>query len=106
MEKLMMTLPNHTKSFEVHLIAFESQKLNNTKRPYVVQKAMIFVVHLLLNMVHHMDSSKQANNERADMADKSTYPPLTQKHLANSNAPVPKRRDFLVEIGTPNFWRN
>jgi len=37
--------------------------------------------------------SKQTK-QRADMADKSTRPPLTQKRLANSNALLSEIRDF------------
>ena len=61
----MLALPNHTKVFEVHmdasdfaiggvlmqdrhLIAFESRKLNDSKRQYTVQeKEMIVIVHCL-----------------------------------------------------------
>ena len=61
----MLALPNHTKVFEVHmdasefaiegvlmqdrhLIAFESRKLNDSKRQYTVQeKEMIAIVHCL-----------------------------------------------------------
>jgi hypothetical protein len=33
-------------------------------------------------------------SKQADMADKSTRPPLTQNRLANSIAPEPEIRDF------------
>ena len=64
-EKPVLALPNHTKVFEVHmdasdfaiggvlmqdrhLIAFESRKLNDSKRQYTVQeKEMIVIVHCL-----------------------------------------------------------
>ena len=64
-EKPVLALPNHTKVFEVHmdasdfaiggvlmqdrhLIAFESRKLNDSKRQYTVQeKEMIAIVHCL-----------------------------------------------------------
>lgn len=50
-----------------------------------------------------MDSGKQAKNEGADMADKSTRPPLTQKRLANSNAP---KKRFLSWNGNSRNWES
>jgi len=75
-KKLILSLPNLNKRFELHtdvsdftisgvlmqeghLIAFESQNLNDIERQYTVQqKEMTIVIHCLRTWRHHLLGSK------------------------------------------------
>ena len=75
-EEPVLVLPDHTKPFELetdasdfaiggvliqegHLVAYESRKLNDTKRRYTVQeKEMTAVVHCLRTWRHYLLGSK------------------------------------------------
>lgn len=76
MEEPVLALPDHTKPFEVqtnafdyaigsvlmqegHPIAFESWKLNDTKRKYMVrEKEMMVVIHCLRTWRHYLLDAK------------------------------------------------
>lgn len=76
MEEPILAFPNHIKAFEVHTdafdfaiggvlmqeehpIAFESWKLNDTKRKYMVrEKEMMVVIHCLRTWRHYLLDAK------------------------------------------------
>ena len=109
MEEPVLALSDHTKLFEVHTdasdfaiggvlmqdghpVAFESRKLNDTERRYMVQeKEMTAVVHCLRTWRHYLLGSKFV--VLTDNIETSYF--LTQKKLTPKQA---RWQDFLVEF--------